>query len=164
MGRYGGRHDGGILDLIRLVEEEDAQSEFEYDLIQAGVRLRWVGDGTDRLSWRDLLVLVRHMDGTAALAQKLSEGDSQWDFKTHLLASVVDGVHAMIWQNGGGKGQRPKPLPRPGQATARSAETSSNTKNSVPQGNPFKDEESGVFKGEMTPLSELNKWLGWVDD
>lgn len=111
------------------------------------MRLRWVGDGTDRLSWRDLLVLIPHMDGTAALAQYLTDGESVWDVGTHLLASVLDGVNAMIWQNGGGKGAKPKPIPRPGQAEG---------------GDPFMDDESGTFEGVAMPIDELNKWLGWT--
>lgn len=99
------------------------------------------------------------MDGSAALAEQLTNHESTWDIGTHLLASVLDGVHAMIWQNGGGKGARPKPVPRPGGQGG-----SSTRSKSVPQGDPFNPNESGVFKGEMTPLSELNEWLGWTKE
>ena len=161
MGRDGRRQAGGILGLVDLLEgDEDALTALEADLIREGVRLRWVGDGTDRLSWRDVLVLVKHMDGTAALAAQLSGDDSKWDLQTHLLASVVDGVRAMVWQNGGGKGPRPKPIPR----SFGKDNVTANSGKAVPQGDPFKENESGVFKGEMTPLSELNKWLGWDEE
>lgn len=33
---------------------------------------------------------------------------------------------------------------------------------SQPAGDPFKDDESGVFRGEAIPIDELNKWLGWT--
>ena len=42
----------GLLDLI-----EEHGEAVEYDLIDAGLRLRWLG--TEALSWRDLLVRVR---------------------------------------------------------------------------------------------------------
>ena len=38
----------------------------------------------------------------------------QWTPDTYLLANLVDLAAAGNWQRGGGKGRRPKPLPRPG--------------------------------------------------
>lgn len=122
------------------------------------MRLRWVGDGTDRLSWRDLIVLIHYMDGTTNLATYLTGGESEWDTQSHMLAGMLDGINAIIWQNGGGKGAKPKPIPRPG--STRTA-----APGGLPQsaeGNPFKDDESGTFRGVMTPLDELNEWLGWA--
>lgn len=37
----------------------------------------------------------------------------RWDTIEHLLAAVVDLLAAANWQRGGGKGQKPKPVPRP---------------------------------------------------
>lgn len=106
-------------------------------------------------------MLIHHMDGTTNLATHLTDGESQWDTQTHMLAGILDGINAMIWQNSGGKGPRPKQIPRPGQT--RPQPTRHATPHDAPGGDPFKDDESGTFRGVMTPLDELNRWLGWTD-
>jgi len=40
--------------------------------------------------------------------------DWEWTLGAHLAAAQVDALNAQIWQAGGGKGKRPKPIPRPG--------------------------------------------------
>lgn len=37
-----------------------------------------------------------------------------WGITEHLLAASVDVLQGANWQRGGGKGTKPKPLPRPG--------------------------------------------------
>ena len=37
-----------------------------------------------------------------------------WTTGDHLLAAAVDALASGNWQRGGGKGKRPKPIPRPG--------------------------------------------------
>lgn len=61
-----GRH-GGIRQLRDLIEEHSWA--VEADLIRVGLRLRWVGDGTGRLTIRDLWALVNSLigDETSAL-------------------------------------------------------------------------------------------------
>ncbi len=44
----------------------------------------------------------------------VSDGDSLWGLQEHLLAVIADTERAANYQRGGGKGTRPKPLPRPG--------------------------------------------------
>lgn len=39
---------------------------------------------------------------------------AQWSTEAHLLAAVLDATRAGNWQRSGGKGKRPKPIPRPG--------------------------------------------------
>lgn len=48
----------------------------EADLIRAGVRLRWVGDGTGRLTMRDTWALVNTFlrDEASALVRSLNPG------------------------------------------------------------------------------------------
>lgn len=140
-------------------ETPGALSALEADLVRDGVRLRWLGDGTGRFTWRDLIVLVEHRREDSALSAVLSDGESIWGLEHQLLAGVVDQLAGIAWQNGGGKGPKPKPLPRPGVSGGRTVETS---RESVPEGNPFNKDESGVFRGEAVPIGELNEWLGWV--
>ena len=101
---------GGILGLLTLIDEHG--EAIEYDLISLGLRLRDLG--TDKLSWRDLAVIARQLPRESALARAMVEESSQWGVTEHLLALVVDVLAVANWQRGGGKGSRPKPLPRPG--------------------------------------------------
>lgn len=127
----------------------------EADLIVAGVRLRWLCDGTDRLNWRDLWVLINQTGPGTAVYRLLAGDRAQWGDAEELLAGILDALVAGNWQRGGGKGPRPKQLPRPGVKAASSAAP-------VPSGDPFKADESGIFEAEPVPLSELNDWLGWT--
>lgn len=45
----------------------------------------------------------------AALAPAAS-----WTVETHALASILDVLRLQVWATGGGEGQRPDPVPRPG--------------------------------------------------
>jgi hypothetical protein len=45
--------------------------------------------------------------------------DAAWTSGEHLLASAVDALHGANWQRGEGKGQPPKPLPRPSDIKAQ---------------------------------------------
>ena len=58
---------GGIRQLHELIGEHS--TAIEADLIRLGLRLRWVGDGTGRLTVRDLWALVSTLAGdeTSAL-------------------------------------------------------------------------------------------------
>jgi hypothetical protein len=42
-----------------------------------------------------------------------------WTVETHLLAGIHDRLAQANWQRGGGKGPRPKPIPRPGTRNER---------------------------------------------
>ncbi|KGM18144.1 hypothetical protein MA47_09655 [Corynebacterium auriscanis] len=122
------------------------------------MRLRWLCDGTDRLNWRDVAVVIRQADDKSAIARQ-SMGDAYgWGVGEYLLASAVDALHGANWQRSG-KGERPKPIPRPSVTTA---DMEGQNKNEASSGDPFNDKESGVFTGEAIPVDELNKWLGWV--
>jgi hypothetical protein len=37
-----------------------------------------------------------------------------WSLSDHLLAHIADANRGANWQRGGGKGSKPKPIPRPG--------------------------------------------------
>lgn len=160
MGAGWGCFFGEILEVVHLLEDDKVRAALESDLIRLGARLRWVGDGTDRLNWRDVIVLVQHPPADGAMSREVSDGDSLWGLQEQLLAGVYDAMQGMLWQNGGGKGTRPKPLPRPGVSGGHDSAPSQSSR-PEPQGNPFKTYGSGVFKGETTSIAELNEWLGW---
>lgn len=58
--------------------------------------------------------LLRWSPRDSALARDLHGDDIvAWDIQTELLATVVDLLAFANWQRGGGKGRRPRPVPRP---------------------------------------------------
>ena len=65
-----------------------------------------------------------------------------WGLAEHLLAVIADALHGANWQRGGGKGKRPKPIPRPGVG-------------------PETDEERIGGHDSALPLDEMAEWLGW---
>lgn len=101
-----------------------------------GLRLDWLG--TPGLSWRDLLVIVRQSmairsQESAIWHALVPNADdpvwseerengapfdpSRWGLDQHLMAALVDGIRALIWQKtaDGQKGKNaPEPWPRPG--------------------------------------------------
>lgn len=77
--------------------------------------------GTERLTWRDLLVVVQHRPQDSALARALDGDEAVWSLTDHLLAITIDVLNIANWQRenaGKGKGQsptrKPKRMPRPG--------------------------------------------------
>lgn len=125
---------GGIAGLLDLLTEH--REAIEYDLITLG---RSIDDlGTRRLSWRDLLVIVRKSPRNSALYRERFPEDSEWGLPEQLLAAIFDVLQAGNWQRGGGQGKRPEQLPRPGVTPER------------------KTRGSGPI-----PMDEMAEWLGW---
>lgn len=110
-------HDGGILGLDQLLDEHG--EAVEYDLIALGLRLDDLG--SERLTWRDLWVIVQHAPRESALARAVGGDDVVWGLTDHLLATTIDVLNIANWQRenqGRKKGQtptrKPKRMPRPG--------------------------------------------------
>jgi hypothetical protein len=105
---------GGILGLLDLVDEHG--EALSYDLIGLGLRLEWLG--SERLTWRDLLVIVRHLPQDSALSRSMNGSISSWTVTDYLLADIFDALNIANWQraNAGKKSPspKPKPYPRPG--------------------------------------------------
>lgn len=140
--------------------DPDLERAVERDLISVGLRLRWLGDGSDRLSWRDLSVILQEAPRNSAIGRHVLGDNAEWGASEYLLAAIVDGVNGGNWQRGGGKSPRPKPVPRPGDLPGRVKRVTETRPE--PEGDPFDDNQSGVFRGVATPLDELNEWLGWA--
>src|SRR5699024_8142258 len=123
----------------------------EAELIKVGLRLRWLCDGTDRLNWRDVQVVVLEADQGSAIARHELGESAFWTVDTHLLAGVLEALNGANFQRGGGKGNRLEPVPRP-------------RENATPE--PTRDDGSTLFGGtdrfEMDSVSieEMNEWLG----
>lgn len=133
MAERGRRRRPGIIGLLTLIDEH--QEAVEYDLITHGVRLRDLG--TDRLSWRDLKIIVKQQPGNSALARAINGDDYLWDIHAQLAALIVDHLAVGNWQRSGDKrAKRPKPVERPGHRPER-------------------------FGREPIPMDAMADWLGW---
>jgi hypothetical protein len=69
-----------------------------------------------RMSWRRLKVLLRQLPPESATARATLGAAMEWTATEYLLASIVDAERAAMWQRSGGRGRRPAPIERPGQA------------------------------------------------
>lgn len=49
-----------------------------------------------------------------ALARAVLDGEQPWPIDQQLLANIAETLEWANWQRGGGKGEGPKPIPRPG--------------------------------------------------
>lgn len=127
---------GGIGSLRRLLDE--FPEAVEYDLITLGLRLRDLG--TERLTWRDLKVIVTRMPPhKSALAFERNPDDAPWGLTEHLLAEVTDVQRLALWaktKDGSKNRNRPKPIERPGRRPER-------------------------FGKKPLMLERMKDWLGW---
>lgn len=65
------------------------------------------------------------------------DDDTSWSVTDYLLALVADNTAFRLWQSAGGKGRKPKPIPRPG--------------------------DTKKYGGDSLPVSDMAEWLGWDD-
>ena len=87
----------------------------EAELIKAGLRLRWLCDGTDRLNWRDLWVIINLAAPDSLVRRALDPDTYSWTRTNALLADIFDVLASANWQRAGNKtAPKPKPYPRPG--------------------------------------------------
>jgi len=71
--------------------------------------------GSERLTWRDLYVIVRQSPPDSALHRSVVGPDHIWDLQGHLLAGIYDVLSVANWQRGGDEhAKKPERLPRPG--------------------------------------------------
>lgn len=135
MGREVGYEAGGILSLVHLIDEHGEALEF--DLIALGLRLR--DCPSPEFNWRDLFVVCRYLGRDSRLYGVMNpDDDTSWGVAEYLLATVVDNGNARLWQEGGGKGKKPKPVARPGDVKR--------------------------YGKDALPVAEMAEWLGadWV--
>lgn len=125
----------GRLGKLRALAEalREHPDEVEYECIRMGVRLR--DAPSPRLTWRDLWVILSCSPPESPIHMALSDTDTApWRISDYLLAAVVDAVNIRLWQAGGGKGQKPRPVPRP--------------------------EDTRHIGRDALPVDEMREWLG----
>lgn len=69
--------------------------------------------GSKKFSWVDLRAIIRHSGSDTAYGRSAAGTAAGWGIGEYLLAIVADRLAGANWQRGGGKGSRPRPLPRP---------------------------------------------------
>lgn len=99
-----------------------AASRFDPE-VEAALLARYGVDSLSReVTPRRIVVLLRHLPGGYL------SGAASWSVEDHLLATVADALHSLLWVTvtvNSAKGRKPpkiKPIPRPGDAAAVKAE------------------------------------------
>ena len=126
----------GLLDLI-----EEHGEAVEYDLIDAGLRLRWLG--TEALTWRDLFVRVRLSHKGSALYRTLQPHPDH-TFEVELLRRIEYHTGWLVWAktDDAAKGRnRPEVFRFPWEPKPRSE-----------------------FAGDVMTRAEMDRRLGWTDE
>ena len=131
MERGVGYGPGGVLSLLALIDEHGEALEF--DLIALGLRLR--DCPSPEFNWRDLWVVCRRLGRDSELYKSTNpDDDTSWSVTDYLLAMVADNTSFRLYQAAGGKGKKPKPVPRPGDVKR--------------------------YGGDALPVTEMAEWLG----
>ena len=99
------------MQLVVLAREHPRA--LNYDLMGIGHRLRDLDDPRAGLDISDLLDLVAYADPGMAIYRVLNP-DWEWDLGNQLMAYLIDFQQMQAWAEGGKKGPRPRPIPRPG--------------------------------------------------
>lgn len=81
--------------------------------MDVGHRLRDLWDDDVDLTLVDLLDVVEHASPDMAISRVLNP-DYEWTLSNQLSAFMIDFHQQKAWVEGGKKGQKPKPIPRPG--------------------------------------------------
>lgn len=107
------------------------------------MRRDWLG--TRRLSWRDLLVLVKQAPRGSALSRAVHGESDLWDLHGHLLGVIADLLASANWQRAGdNNAKRPTPIPRPG-------------------AKPIVDGET-MARGKPVTTERMDALLGWTKE
>lgn len=77
-------------------------------------RLDLLGMYTGKLSPAKVYRLAMALPQKSRFVRAAAGPQADWDSNEHLLAAILDTLQNANWQRGGGKGKRPKPIPRPG--------------------------------------------------
>lgn len=131
------QQDLGLGQLLWLREALSEHREgVAYELLRHGYRLRHAG--SDELRWGDVFVLCSNAPSGSPLAASFAPSNA-WSVDQHLLANLVDQLNALLFGLSDGKGDKPKPVQRPGQ-------TDESTERKTYQGLPMSIEQADALK------------------
>lgn len=132
------RDAGGIAGLVGVLR--DHREAIEYDLLRIGLRLDHLG--TRRLTWRDLLVMVRKAQPESALYKSMNP---QWQ-RTHELSMLQSMEFTLRWLQWAktSDGHNGRNVPEPSYL-------------------PWDDRpDDGSIRGDVMDVDEAADWLGWT--
>lgn len=142
------------MSLALELEDPEFERAVNRDLIDLGLRLRWLCDGTDRLNWEDLLDIVENSAPESAVYRHVQGGIPGWTMTDYQIANLIDAVNGLAWGLAGGKEQdRPDPAWRP---SMKDKITDHTTESSGGFGGIF----GADFEEETMSLEEANAFLG----
>lgn len=87
----------------------------EADLMQVGLRVRYVGESW--FSWADFVAFIRWLPRDSAFMRSKNPEFEGWGVAEYQLADMVDSLGWLVWAKtkDGSRGRnKPKPYPRPG--------------------------------------------------
>lgn len=104
---------GGILGLrVDILERPERRAALQYDLLTHGLSLEYLG--SEALTWYDLIVFVRLVQGETHSALAKALHGTIWSIEAQLLATIADSTAVGNWQRAGRKhAPKPKRIPRP---------------------------------------------------
>lgn len=129
---------GGIQGLCRLLTEHG--EAVEYDLLRLGLRLEWLG--TKRLTWRDLLVIIRQAPFDSAVTKATAGMSAEFGVTDRLLMLVELRIRQLMWGMSDRKTAEPTILAIPGEEQPQS-------------------ESGNRFVGDPMTIEQMNAYLGW---
>lgn len=104
-----------LLRLHRILKEHrgplraDFRREYDIDLDAV-----LAPDSPDHIPPAVILDLIDGLSPQAAYWRAIDPNRTMWGLTEHLLAELIDNFRLFAWGLGNKKGQRPKPIPRPG--------------------------------------------------
>lgn len=107
------RRAGGIHSVTAFIQENGGAIEADLQR-HYGIAFSDFFTVPKRLSWRRLNLLLEYLPADSATRRLVNPEGAGWGVTEHLLAAAVDTLRGANWQRGGGKGSKPKALPRPG--------------------------------------------------
>lgn len=142
-----------------LAGDSSLEQAFERELISLGLRLSWLGDDTDRFSYRDAWVILMEHHEQSPIRRALDPDSYAWGLTEQLLAEVYDNITALRYENAGGKGTKPKPLMRPG-VKGYVPVRERKTEEEFVSPEQLRGDGEGRFTGDVMPASDLLRALG----
>lgn len=142
-------------------------------MLSLGLRLRWLADGTDRVTYGDVYVILTEASEESPISRAIHGEWYGWGIREELLAGIFDQLQYARYEQHG-KGKEPEPFPRPGKAHRGSGSqmgsvvsepglfTPEGETGAIASGANTRADKDGnmTIRGELLPADELLKVLG----
>lgn len=151
---------GGIGRVLGLVDNPLTRRALEGELVRAGLRLRWFGQGDDLYQWGDLIAFVDTLPPESVLCRLELGDDAPWSLTNDLLAYVSD-LLALIHHALTAKKNDPPPVfvsrwLRTGEPEIESSQGGADDADALNS-----RDGSGRVTGEVSSTAEIAQRLGW---